>query len=139
MSSSPEYEAIVKYAVGLETALKGCGSGMVHFLETEGFIRESVAEDIRNPTSMLTERDKAGKLVEGIRDAVFMDKDMFHTLLEHLRKSGKFYKSTVDNLTKELVKLGGAVRQAEANESSQQSSDTSAQHTTTGELGVCVV
>ena len=120
MSSSPEYETIVNCTVGLEIIFKGCESSMVHFLRREGFIREAVSDDVLDPRSMLTQRDKAGRLVEGIRDAVFLNKDMFHTLLNHLRTCGKYYSSTVDSLSKELVKLGGVVQQTKMDGNSHQ-------------------
>lgn len=54
---------------------------------------------------MLTERDKAGKLVDNIKDAVRLDENMFHILVQHLQESGPFYKSTVERLSKELIDL----------------------------------
>ena len=70
MSSTPEYETMENCTPSLEIVFKGADREIVHYLKKEGFINESVRADVLNPRSMLTEKDKAGKLVEAIKDAI---------------------------------------------------------------------
>ncbi len=105
--SSPELQTIKNCTPRLEIVFKNPESGVIHHLRSEGFIKESLHDDVLNPRSMLSEADKAGMIVEAIRDAVSLDKNMFHTLVAYLRTKGKYYASTVKNLTDEFAKLNG--------------------------------
>ena len=101
MSISPELQTIESFTPQLETLLKNSDRDLVHFLYQEGFIGSEVREDVLNPRSMLTDIQKAGRLVQAIRDAVEVDKQKYHLLVQHLSWSGTFYDSIVQALTEE--------------------------------------
>lgn len=58
MDKSLEYSTVEKCIKPLELALPPSG---------EGFITQEVHDDVLNPRSMLTDRQKAGELVIGTR------------------------------------------------------------------------
>ena len=112
MSSTPELQAIKNCASKMEIAFKRSDGDLVHNLEKEGFFQEELCEDVLNPRSMLTERQKAGKMVEAIRDAINLSNKKFHTLLAILRQgeNAAYYSSIVDSLTEEFGRLGGVLQ-----------------------------
>ena len=120
MSSTPELRTIENCAPKMEIAFKGSDRNLVHNLKKEGFFQEALCEDVLNPRSMLTEREKAGKMVEAVRDAVYLSKKKFHTLLAILRQgeNAAYYGSIVDSLTEEFVGLGGVLQNTPTNSSS---------------------
>ena len=63
-SDPPELRTLKACTPQLETALKGLESGLVHFLNQEGFITDHVVDEVLNPLSMLTEADKACELLK---------------------------------------------------------------------------
>ncbi len=85
----------------LETALRSIEREIVHFLHREGFITQEVHDDVLNPRSLLTDDQKAGVLVTGIRNRVELSAGSYHTLLNHLRQRGKHYASIVGILDEE--------------------------------------
>ena len=82
---------------------------MVHFLSQTGLIRESVSEDVLNPRSMLSGRQKAGLLVDDIKDAVALDKTLYYVLVGYLQGKGARYKPVVETLTKALSEAEAAI------------------------------
>ena len=85
----------------LETALRAFDRDIVHFLHREGFITQEVHDDVLSPRSMLNGHQKAGELVTGIRNRVELSAQHYHTLVDHLRQSGKQYESLVGILDRE--------------------------------------
>ena len=106
MSSAvtPEAQTIENCTPQLEIAFKE-DRDLVHYLKKEGFIKKSLSEDVLDPKSSLTEVEKAGKLVQAVKDAVSLDHEMFHALVDQLKISGRFYKSIVKKLTEEFKSL----------------------------------
>ena len=84
----------------LETALRSLDRDLVHFLHREGFITPEVLDDVLNPR-LLSGYQKAGELVASIRNKVELSAQNYHTLMNHLRQSGKQYGSIVDILDRE--------------------------------------
>ncbi len=78
--SSPDHITIslLNSTSKLETALRS-DRDITHYLFKEGFISETVHDDVLDPRSMPSAADKAGMLVAGIRKKV---KDNF----EHYNK-----------------------------------------------------
>ena len=104
MDESCEYRTLVSTTVVLETALRVVDEDLILFLYQEGFITYEVSEDILNPKSMLTSRQKARELVTGIRNKVELSAQSYHTLVHRLRQSGKQYKSLMDILDREYIR-----------------------------------
>lgn len=100
--SSAELKTVRQCTSELETALMGCDRELVHFLEMEGFISSGVRDEILNPRSILTEAQKAVELVRWIRNRVDQESGSFHILVNHLKKSGKFYRPIVEKLEANL-------------------------------------
>ncbi len=84
----------------LETALLRSDRNIVHFLYREGFVTQEVHDEVLNPR-LLNDHQKAGELVTGIRNKVELSAQDYHTLLNHLRQSGKHYGSIVNILDEE--------------------------------------
>ncbi len=95
-----EYRTVVSCTKQLETALLRSDRDIVHFLHQEGFITQEVHDEVLNPR-LLNEHQKAGELVTGIRNKVKLSAQDYHTLLNHLRQSGKHYKGIVSILERE--------------------------------------
>jgi hypothetical protein len=106
-SHSPELKALKKCASNLDTALKMLDSAFVHFLRHTGFISDNIHDEILDPQSMLTEAQRAGKLVKCIENRVSQDSASFHTLLDHFKQSGVFYEPIFKKLTTEYYTACG--------------------------------
>ncbi len=98
---SYEYRTVVSCTKQLETALLRSDRAIVHFLHQEGFITQEVHDEVLKPRSMWTGHQKAGELVTGIWNRVKLSAQDYHTLLNHLRQSGKHYKGIVGILERE--------------------------------------
>ena len=103
---SREYRTVVNCAKPLGIALRSLDQDIVHFLQQEGFITEEVHDEVLKPRSVWTDHQKAGELVTGIRNRVELSAQNYHTLLNHLRQSGKHYRSIVKILDKEYSRQG---------------------------------
>ena len=103
MESSLEYRAITNCARYLEIALQS-DRDIVHFLNLEGFITQEVCDDVLNPRPRLTERQNAGQLVTGIRNAVLLSPRHYSTLLSYFRADRARYGGIVDILDREYHK-----------------------------------
>ena len=98
MCDSPELKTIKKCAPDLETTLSGLEREFIHFLAQEGFISDQVSGDVLDPRSILTDEQKAGLLVQGIKRRVQLDANSYHILLEHFKNGGNLYKPIVRKL-----------------------------------------
>ena len=101
MSTSPELQTLETCTPHLKVVLKNSYRDLVDFLSQEGFIRNEVREDVQNPRSVLTDRAKAVILLEAIKDAVALDKDKYHHLVDYFGRSGAYFESIVKRLTEE--------------------------------------
>ena len=85
----------------LEIALRAFDAEVVHFLHQEGFITQEVHDDVLSPRSMLNGHQKSRELVTGIRNKVELSAQSYHTLVHHLRQSGKQHANLVGILDRE--------------------------------------
>ena len=74
---------------------------LIHFLNLQGFILPSVYDKVLNPVSNLSDLEKAGELVQFIKNRVKQDPDSYQTLLDRLKKVGNFYRPIVNDLEAE--------------------------------------
>ena len=88
---SAELRVVKTCAQQLETALTGVESKFVYFTNEEGFITDSDHDELLNPKTLLSDADKARKLVSSIRKRVELDKESYHTLVDWFEKNGKYY------------------------------------------------
>ena len=102
---SPESKAIENLRRDLEIAFKDPERALVHYLVSQGFIKASLRDDVLAARSLLTQRDKAGMLVDAIAESVSLKSSLFHKLVADLGQHGAFYHSTVEKLRGEYVRL----------------------------------
>ena len=106
MSTSPELQTIESCTPQLEIFFRNSDRDLVHFLCQKGYFGKEVSNDVLNH-SMLTDIQKAGRLVQAIRDAVALDKQKYHFLVQHFRTIRPFTDGIVQKLTEEYrVKKG---------------------------------
>lgn len=101
MSESREYKTIVNCTKKLETAFRSLDRDIVHYLFCEGFITQEERDEVLEVRSMLSSYQKAERLVTSIRRNVELNPQNFQTILNHLRRSGKYYESIVNILDEE--------------------------------------
>lgn len=97
----------------LELALSGLERSLVHFLNREEFINDSIHNRVLDPRSSLDENEKAGELVRAIRKRVKQDSTSYYTFLNKLRQYGKRYQPIIDKLEAEYAKLQSAGTQGQ--------------------------
>ena len=88
----------------LETALLCLDSELLIFLNKEGFINNQNYDKIRNPSSHLTEKEKAGQLVKWIINRIEQEESEFHKLMNWFNENGKLFCPISDTLKKEYEK-----------------------------------
>lgn len=118
--STPELETIENLRDHLETLLKKPERALVNFLVNEGFIQRSVGEEVCDPKSRFTPREKAGTLVDAMVESIERDKNLFHVLVSKFNKSGKFYQSTAEKLSAEYAQRSGEGGEARGSVAQQQ-------------------
>ncbi len=102
-----EYKTILRCIEELELALKSDGD-ILNFLDREGFIKEpNVYDKVKNPISLLSDAEKAGLLVTGIKDKVKLNPKNYHKLMRHFHHDRRLYGDIADILDKEYRKQGG--------------------------------
>ena len=74
------------------------------FLFQNQFVKKHVYEEISNPRSMLTAEQKAEKLLAAVYDSVELNPQLFHVLVNQLRKN-HWYTYVVGVLDTEFGKL----------------------------------
>ncbi len=98
-----EYKTILRCIEELELALKSDGD-ILNFLDREGFIKPNVYDKVKNPISLLSDAEKAGLLVTGIKDKVKLNPKNYHKLMRHFHQDRKMYGDILDE---EYRKQGG--------------------------------
>jgi len=101
MSDSTELRTVSKCTHQLETALKSPSRELIHSLKDNGFISDGQRDEILDTQSSQSEAEKAGELVEWIKNRVALDCGSFHSLLQCLEQHGTPYQSIVDTLKAE--------------------------------------
>ena len=74
------------------------------FLFQNQFVKKHVYDDISNPRSQHTAEQKAEILLSGICDSVELDPEMFHVLVNQLRKN-RWYTKVAGVMDTEFGKL----------------------------------
>lgn len=91
MNDSIELNILKKYTTKLETALRSVESNLVHFLHREGFLPDSIPDEILKPKSLWTDDQKAGELVKWIKHRVKQHPPSYHKLVAELKECGEHY------------------------------------------------
>ncbi len=80
---------------------------VLHYLDREGFIKPKIYKDVNNPKSLLSEDEKAGLLVTGIKNKVKLNPRNYHKLMRHFHQDRRMYGDIADILDEEYHKQGG--------------------------------
>jgi hypothetical protein len=91
----------------METAFTALARDVVHFLNRENFISDSVYDEVLRPESVWKEEEKAGELVRGVRNRVQQDPRSYHTLVDELKRYGNRYQPILSRLKTEYARLAG--------------------------------
>ncbi len=97
-----EFRTVKKCTSQLEMALGSC-KDFLCFLDEEELIRDSVYNNLRDPTSNLSKDDKASSLVLEIRRVVKLKSENYHTIMKYLRSKDQ-YRDIVEILDNEYQK-----------------------------------
>ena len=100
MCVSPEYDAIRNNANDIEIALtNNCGL-VIEELNTAGLLQYDMYDLVKNPSSNLTPRVKAGCVLTSVRDKVSLHPRHYHTFMSILRKNELYFKDIIEKLEK---------------------------------------
>ncbi len=99
-AESKEYITLVNCTAKLVIALRSDDS-ILHFLDREGFIKPNIYNRIKDPISLLSDSDKSGLLVTGIKDKVELNPKNYDKFVNHLRQNRRMYKDIVEILDDE--------------------------------------
>ena len=106
-----EYTTLVNCTDELETALHS-DKAILNFLNREGFIKPNIYNDVNNPKSLLSDDDKAGLLVTGIKNKVKLNPKNYHKLMRYFREDRKMYGDIADILEEEYLRIGGVPQES---------------------------
>ena len=99
-----ELKTLENCVVPLEVALSDLQRELVHFLKCKEFITDEVCDIVLDPRYMLSEVEKAGKLVKGIKKRVKQDHTSYYTFLSELKRHGKKYQPIITKLEAEYAR-----------------------------------
>ena len=99
-AESKEYITLVNCTAKLIIALCSDDS-IIHFLDQEGFIKPKIYNRVKDPISLLSDDDKSGLLVTGIKDKVELNPKNYHKFVDHLRQNMRMYRDIVEILDDE--------------------------------------
>jgi hypothetical protein len=100
--SAVELKTLVFCTTQLEMAFAGADRELIHFLYCENFISDSVRDTVLNPRSLLSDREKAGELVKGVKKKVKEDPRNYYTLINKLKQNqSAYYKPLLGTLEAE--------------------------------------
>ena len=85
---------------------------ILHFLDRERFIKPKIYKDVNNPKSLLSDDDKAGLLVTGIKDKVKLNPKNYHKLMRYFRGDSGMYGDIADILEEEYLRIGGVPQES---------------------------
>ena len=103
---SKEYQTIIKSMIKLSQYFKKDLRSFALFFIQNDFISQSDYDEVLNPKSVLTNDQKAEKLLLGLRNEVEMESAKYHQFTNQLRKNPK-YGNIVELLDKTFQSLGG--------------------------------
>jgi hypothetical protein len=89
--SDIELKTLESCITPVETAFTDLDKDMVHFLNYENFISDSVHDEVLDPQSLLRKEQKAWELVKGVKKRVKEDPTSYYTLVSELKRYDKKY------------------------------------------------
>jgi hypothetical protein len=101
--SDVEFKTVKFCTTQLQTAFTHLAGEVVHFLNNENFISDSVHEEVLDPRSVLKEEQKAWELVKGVRQRVKEDPGSYSTLVNELKRYEKRYQPILKQLEAEYA------------------------------------
>ena len=104
MADEVESRVLRRCSSQLENAFES-DSDLTHYLNSEGYLKDNDYEEIVNPNSTLSKRDKASILVKGVKNKVSLNANRYHEFLKHLRLNTRKYGDIVDILDSAYGKL----------------------------------
>ena len=102
MAESKECATLVKHIKELEIALSS-DTDILHFLNKEGFIKDNVYDEVRDPKSTMSPAEKSYKVVNAIRNKVKLNPQSYHKLLHHFRQDRRSYGDIANILDNEFA------------------------------------
>ncbi len=80
---------------------------IVHKLEKQYLIPQDVHNQVLNPNCLWSSREKSGKLVQSIRNKVYLNRDNFYKLLTTFKSDEEKYDDIIKILESEMQKISG--------------------------------
>jgi hypothetical protein len=102
--SDVEFKTIKFCTTPMEIAFTNLEREVVHFLNRENFINDSVCIKVLDAVSVLGEEDKAWELVKGVRQRVKEDPGSYYTLVNELKRHGRKYQPILSKLEAEYAR-----------------------------------
>ena len=99
-----ECRTILNCTKQLKLTLKG-DQDIALFLYQSGFIARPLYNEVLNATSMLSEEQKAMKLLSRISDAVEVNPQKYNQFIDQLRKNPRLYEDIVSILDQKFHQL----------------------------------
>ena len=81
---------------------------LAHHLNKEGYVKDDEYNEVTDPKSIISKREKASILVSGIKKTVALNSQRYHDFLDYLRLSPRKYGDIVgilDNVYGEYCKF----------------------------------
>ena len=103
ITDTPEYKTIIKCTAKLTTAVKNNITALSGHLLSNELITSDNDTDLRN--TVLSELDRAAKLVELVRCKVRLSPDNFHKFIKILEEEKQNYEHIIVDLKEMLVSL----------------------------------
>ena len=104
-ASSVEYRTLEACTLDLELALKDPVRDLVHALHRRGFITQDDYDNIVDPRSLLTGRQKAGCLVDAIKKKVCMKRERYLDFIDILKKQPSNYYDEIIEILQQCCKF----------------------------------
>ncbi len=103
MSESKEYLALVGTTSQLEKAFES-DTDLYHYLHLKGYIKDDHYNEVINPRSALSKKEKSSMVVSAIRQKVALNSQRYYVLLNYLRLNPRKYGDVVNLLEDTLSK-----------------------------------
>ena len=97
MGENLESTVLVVCTGQLERAFE-CDRDLAHHLNKEGYVKDDEYNEVTDPKSMLSKREKASILVSGIKKTVALKSQRYHDFLDYLKLYPRKYGDIADIL-----------------------------------------
>ena len=97
MGENLESTVLVVCTGQLERAFE-CDRDLAHHLNKEGYVKDDEYNEVTDPKSMLSKREKASILVSGIKKTVALKSQRYHDFLDYLQLYPRKYGDIADIL-----------------------------------------